>query len=113
MTANEFRALALSLPEAVESSHMDHPDFRVRKKIFATLGSPDESFAMVKLTPQQQTDFVAEDPHIFRPVSGGWGRGGATNVVLEEATEAISRRALIAAWRNIAPKSLAAKFEDD
>ena len=38
MTANEFRGLALALPEAVESSHMDHPDFRVRGKIFATLG---------------------------------------------------------------------------
>lgn len=113
MTANDFRALALSLPEAVESSHMDHPDFRVRKKIFATLGAPDESFAMVKLTPDQQTDFVAEAPHIFRPVPGGWGRGGATNVVLDEATEAIVRRALIRAWRNTAPKTLAAKFEND
>ncbi len=37
MTADEFRFLALELPEAVESSHMCHPDFRVRGKIFATL----------------------------------------------------------------------------
>ena len=50
MTADEFRRLALSLPEAVESSHMDHPDFRVAGKIFATLG-PDETWGMVKLTP--------------------------------------------------------------
>ncbi len=92
---------------------MDHPDFRVRKKIFATLGAPDESFAMVKLTPDQQTNFVAEAPNIFRPVPGGWGRGGATNVVLEKATEAIVRRALIRAWRNTAPKTLARTFQDD
>jgi hypothetical protein len=35
MTINEFRALALSFPETEESSHMDHPDFRVGGKIFA------------------------------------------------------------------------------
>src|SRR5690606_42156893 len=33
LTGDRFRELALSFPEAVESSHMDHPDFRVRKKI--------------------------------------------------------------------------------
>ncbi len=38
MTADEFRKLALALPEATESAHMSHPDFRVRNKIFATLG---------------------------------------------------------------------------
>src|SRR4051812_7307777 len=38
VTANAFRQLALSLPEAMEGSHMGHPDFRVRGKIFATLG---------------------------------------------------------------------------
>ncbi len=46
MTADEFRKLALELPEASESAHMDHPDFRVRDKIFATLG-PDEDWGMV------------------------------------------------------------------
>ena len=40
MTTDDFRNLALSLPEAVESAHMDHPDFRVGGKIFATLGVP-------------------------------------------------------------------------
>ena len=49
MTANEFRRLALDLPEAVEAEHMNHPDFRVRGKIFATLAYPDKSFGMVKL----------------------------------------------------------------
>jgi predicted DNA-binding protein (MmcQ/YjbR family) len=36
MTEDDFRKLALSLPEAEESSHMNHPDFRVGGKIFAT-----------------------------------------------------------------------------
>jgi len=37
MTPNEFRELALSFPEAIESAHMRHPDFRVGGRIFATL----------------------------------------------------------------------------
>jgi len=53
MTANDFRKLALSLPEAVESAHMHHPDFRVRGKIFATLGYPDKDSGVVKLTPKE------------------------------------------------------------
>ena len=80
MTADEFRSLALSFPEAVESAHMDHPDFRVRGKIFATLG-PGEKWGMVKLTPEQQQEFMKADLDVFDPSSGAWGRrpqrGGA------------------------------------
>jgi hypothetical protein len=39
MTAKDFRQIALSLPETEERAHMDHPDFRVGGKIFATVGS--------------------------------------------------------------------------
>jgi len=42
MTPNEFRELALNFPEAIESAHMRHPDFRVGGRIFATLGYPGE-----------------------------------------------------------------------
>jgi hypothetical protein len=34
MTPDDFRRLALSFPDAVESSHMGHPDFRVHGKNF-------------------------------------------------------------------------------
>ena len=66
MTADEFRSLALSLPEAAESAHMDHPDFRVRGKIFATLG-PKEEWGMVKLTPEQQATFLRTEPEVYHP----------------------------------------------
>src|SRR5437899_2858631 len=107
MTANKFRKLALSLPETAENAHMGHPDFRVGGKIFATLGHAGRGSGMVKLTPSQQTEFVAAEPEVFEPVSGGWGRQGATTVHLAAAKEAVVRRALIAAWRNAAPKRLA------
>jgi len=112
MTADEFRELALSMPEAIESSHMNHPDFRVRGKIFATFG-PDEAWGMVKLTPEQQAIFVRSEPKVFQPVNGGWGRKGATTVQLEEATEPSVRQAMIAAWRNTAPKKLSQQFEEE
>lgn len=105
MTANEFRELALALPEAEEHEHMGHPDFRVRGKIFATLG-PQEEWGMVKLTLEQQSLFVRTDPKVFEPVPGGWGRKGATKVILQAASESAVRQALTAAWRNTAPKRL-------
>ena len=54
MTADEFRRLALNLPEVVEGSHMGHADFRVGGKVFATLGYPDERYGAIMLTPQDQ-----------------------------------------------------------
>jgi hypothetical protein len=110
MTAAEFRSLALSMPEAVEDAHMGHPDFRVRGKIFATLG-PDEDWGMVKLTPEQQALFMRTEPGAYKPASGAWGRRGATIVTLENADVASVRDALIAAWRNTAPKRLVQQQE--
>jgi hypothetical protein len=112
VTANQFRELALSLPEVSEDEHMGHPDFRVRGKIFATLG-PDESWGMVKLTPEQQAVFVRTDPGVFQPVKGGWGRRGCTTVVLEAAAEPAVRQALVAAWRNTAPKRLVQQLDGE
>ena len=106
MTPNEFRELALSFPEAIESAHMHHPDFRVGGKIFATLGYPDEESATVKLSSDDQKEFVRTSPGIFTPVKGAWGRQGATNINLPVATIDIVHEALTAAWRNTAPKRL-------
>ena len=53
ITADEFRALALDIPGAVERSHMHHPDFRLDGKIFASLGAPSDEWGMVKLTPER------------------------------------------------------------
>ncbi len=111
MTAAEFRRLALSFPEATEGAHMDHPDFRVGGKIFATLGYPEMGVGMVKLFPDQQKYFVRAEPRVFAPVNGLWGRRGATYVRLKIAKKGSVRRALAAAWRNTAPKRLAEKFQ--
>jgi hypothetical protein len=106
MTAKEFRSLALSFEGAEERSHMDHPDFRVRGKIFATLAYPDDSWGMVSLTPEQQHNYLQTAPEVFSPASGAWGRQGATMVRLPAARKALIRRALQEAWtRRACPPS--------
>jgi hypothetical protein len=107
VTPDDFRKLALSVAGAEERSHMQHPDFRVKGKVFATLGYPRDGFAMVKLTRDQQEMFIELAPDAFVAVKGAWGAKGATNVILEHAKTKITREALTAAWRNVtaaAPK---------
>ncbi len=84
---------------------MGHADFRVGTRVFATLGYPDDAWGMVKLTPEQQSILVESEPEIFRPVPGGWGKLGNTNVRLAAADPTTLRSALAMAWKNIATKS--------
>ena len=111
MTPDDFRRVALSLPEAQDGGHMGHADFRVGGKIFATLGYPDAGWGMVKLQPAQQEMLVAAEPAMFRPVKGGWGLKGSTNVQLAAADESTLISALRMAWLNTAPRSLAARLD--
>lgn len=106
VTPKEFRRMALSFPETEERAHMDHPDFRVRGKIFASLGYPDEKWGMVKLTPMEQEMLMASEPKAFSPAAGAWGRRGSTMVRLANARKSTLRSALAAAWRNTAPRNL-------
>ena len=99
MTAADFRRLALGMPEAAEGSHFGNADFRVGGKIFATLASQHQGYGNLKLTPEQQADFVRELPKVFLPIPGGWGRMGMTHVRLAEASEDVLAGALRTAWQ--------------
>jgi hypothetical protein len=98
MTPDSFRKLALALPGAEERAHMNHPDFRVGGRIFATMGYPDAGWAMVALTPEDQDALVAMSPEAFSPVKGKWGEQGATSVLLRRAKVPAVRAALAAAY---------------
>jgi hypothetical protein len=99
-----FRRLALALPGAVESSHMNHPDFRLNNQIFATLSGQEKGCGVLKLTTEQQSAFVTDQPHIFSPVQGGWGRMGMTFLHLDQADESIMAGALKTAYHNLQEK---------
>jgi len=105
MTIDEFRKMALEIPNAVERLHMNHPDFRVAGRIFASLGVPDESWGMVKLTPEQQRTFIEKAPEVFKPSSGAWGRQGYTNVCLAIAKATTMRSALEGAAHNVTSRA--------
>jgi YjbR protein len=99
MNIKDFRRIALSMEGAEESSHMGNPDFRVDGRIFATLAAAKLGYGNLMLTPEQQAAFVAELPEVFIPVKGGWGRRGATHIVLSAANEDVVAGALRAAWQ--------------
>jgi hypothetical protein len=101
MNAEEFRAAVLKVPGAIEAAHMNHPDFRVNGKIFASLGYPDDGWGMVKLSPTQQRAFMKEAPEIFSACAGAWGKAGSTSVCLASVKKRILARALRAASQNI------------
>lgn len=99
MNTEEFRRIALSMEGATEGAHMGHPDFRALGKIFATL-YPDGTSGMVKLTPEQQQEFISTDATAFAPASGAWGRQGCTTVRLSSIAEDTLGQAMTLAWQN-------------
>ena len=109
ITSADFRRIALSLPEAVEGSHFGQADFRVGGKIFATLALEAEGYGVLLLTAEQQAGMVEDEPEIFSPVPGGWGRKGATRVRLAKVVPDILEGALQTAWLRRAPKRLLGK----
>jgi hypothetical protein len=99
MNADDFRRIALSFEGAEEGSHMGAPDFRVAGRIFATLASQRQGYGNVKLTLEQQAEFVRELPEVFLPIPGGWGRMGMTHIRLAKASEDVLVGALRTAWK--------------
>src|SRR5258708_30761100 len=106
MRENDSRRIALGMEGAVEGAHMGHPHFRVNNRIFATLHD-DREFGMVKLTPEQQKQFVHAHSDAFAPESGAWGRAGSTKVRLASVHEEALGEAVTIAWQNIVNKGAA------
>lgn len=106
VTAAQFRTLALALPETEERSHFGTPDFRVRNKIFATLGSAKRG--TLKLAPETQALLLDARPGVFTPAAGAWGRLGWTNIELAGVEIGVIRELLAEAFQRVAPKRLAA-----
>ena len=105
MNAADFRRIALSMQGAEQGEHMGATDFRVGGRIFATLASVKQGYGNLMLSLEQQQDFVAESPEIFLPIPGGWGRMGATHIVLAKANEDVLEGALRAAWKRRVEKN--------
>jgi hypothetical protein len=68
ISADRVRELVAGLSGAVEGAHHGHPDFRVGKKIFATL-SEAEDRAALRLTQLEARELASSQPAVFRLVS--------------------------------------------
>jgi predicted DNA-binding protein (MmcQ/YjbR family) len=68
VTPARVRELVASLPGAQEGAHHGHPDFRVQKKIFASL-SEAEDRAALRLTQPEARELARSQPATFRLVS--------------------------------------------
>jgi hypothetical protein len=99
MTEADFRRIALSFEGAEQGAHFGATDFRVGGRIFATLASISEGYGNLMLTPEHQAAFVHEQPRIFLPIAGGWGRMGMTHIRLSAADEDTLTGALHTAWK--------------
>ena len=84
-------------------------DFRVGGRIFATLAAVKQGYGNLMLTPEVQAHFTAEAPDVFVPVAGGWGRNGATHVVLAKANKDLLTGALETAWKIRVAKNAGAR----
>jgi hypothetical protein len=102
-THETFRRIALGMKDAIEGAHMGHPDFRLNGRIFATI-HPDPAYGMVKLTPEQQQEFIRDHPAVFAPENGAWGRAGCTRVRFDAADEETLGVAVTLAWQGVRAK---------
>lgn len=103
VSADEARALALSLPEAVELDHHGRPSFRVAGKIFATLWNEDRMNVMLDeggiLTAVESAPDACEQVW--------WGkRLAAVGVTLARTDRELLGELLTDAWEQKAPKRL-------
>jgi hypothetical protein len=104
VTADEARALALSLPETDEAPHFESTALRVRGKIFATL-APDGTTLVLKLAPPVQEAASQAWPDAVA-LPGHWSRFGWTRLRLDVIPTAELADLVRHAWRQVAPRSL-------
>jgi hypothetical protein len=99
-----LRRLALAMPEAEEHDHFGRPSFRVRGKIFVSAVA--DGAANLKLPADEHAALVAERPDGFAEIV--WGSLVRTRVQLATVDEAELAELVDRAWREVAPKRLAA-----
>ena len=108
-TASFVRKTALALPEAEEKETWGEATFRVKDKMFATLGA-DGTQAGVKASLENQARLVARDPETFS-VSHYTGRFGWVTVQVARVERDEMRELLVDAWRRTAPMKLVAAYD--
>jgi hypothetical protein len=106
-TFDDVRSIATSLPEVEEIVTWETDiTFRVRTRIFAISGEGSDQVS-IKATPARQAELIDLDPETFRP-SAYVGRYGWVTADLARISQDLLRTLITEAWRQTAPKRLAA-----
>ena len=104
MRADDARAIALSLPEAVEAPHFDYASFRVGGRIFATM-PPDGRHLHAFVDEEERQRALALHPGVVEALH--WGkRVLGLRVDLGQADAALATRLLVQAWVRKAPRRM-------
>ena len=111
-TFDDVRRIALALPESEEVlTWGTDVTFRVRSKIFV-IGAEGSTHTSIKSTPFVQADLIERDPETFASAAYV-GRFGWVTVDLGRIDPAELESLVRAAWRQTAPKRLAATLPAD
>ncbi|MFE7115451.1 MmcQ/YjbR family DNA-binding protein [Streptomyces sp. NPDC057654] len=106
-TAEDVRAIALSLPETLEKLAWGRPTFRVGGKIFASLADDDTSMG-VKCPKEERAELIAAEPEKFFLRPGHDDNYDFMRVRLAALEGADELRAiLVDSWRQVAPRKIA------
>jgi hypothetical protein len=110
LTAEDVRAIALSLPETTEKTTWGMPTFRVRNKIFATVAEDDATIGM-KCPMEERAELIEAEPEKFFIKDGHDDNFAFIRVRLAAVEDKDELRAMLTdAWRLTAPKRLAAEL---
>jgi hypothetical protein len=101
--AERVRALALGLAGASEAPHFDRRSFKTPRKTFATLGPTGRDLNLM-FDPELRDFYCEQEPAVFQPLAGGWGRMGCTRCDLDAVDEPTLVSAMQAAHRLAEPK---------
>jgi|SRR6218665_130669 len=112
MKAEQLLAFVSTFDEVEEAPHFEKRSFRVKKKIFLTLDETNHT-ATVKLTPEEQSAFMAFDRSIIFPATGKWGQSGWTIIDLKRVHQDTLADAVRCSYCNVAPKKLADQYRLD
>jgi hypothetical protein len=111
VTADDVRAIALSLPRAYEALVRDQVKFRVGQIVFAAL-SPDETVLGFGFPREERAALIASEPEkFFWPVPSDlryqWVRGWLAAIDHDELRELV-----VNAWRMTVPKKVWQEYLD-
>jgi predicted DNA-binding protein (MmcQ/YjbR family) len=112
-TAEAVRAYALTFPEAWEDFPWGHSAFKVRKKIFVTLGLHQDGVSMSFKLPRSNHEALLMP--FTEPTHYGMGKHGwvtATFAPAETPPMFLLKEWIEESYRAIAPKTLVARLDE-